>query len=220
MSTGTGRLLLAAAAVGIGLAMVLRPAPARPASARSLTRRPAEFNWDRTVGDDFEDLVYELMPLWNNVQAGQIIEQLHALRIEMTASRTAHVQAAGQALDEQGRHNLACFRDQSIRLRALVEELQAIGPEIGLEEMSLRYSNARWLSQEFCDLQERAADLVSRLDPRLVTVFESVLDLREIEDGVSNARRLIEQSSVSTPFSGGIELAAVAGYLNACVQAA
>lgn len=213
-------LLLTAAAVGIGIALTMRPAPARPANTRSLSRRSQEFNWDRMVGDDFDDIVHELLPLWNNVQAAQHIEQLQALRIEMSASRAEHIQTAGQPLDERSLHNLACFRDLSIRLQAHIEALQAIGPEISLEDMSLRFSNVRWLSQELCDLQERASELLSHLDQRMVTVFESVLDLREIADGVDKAKSLIVGSSVSTPFHGGLELAAMAGYLNACVKAA
>jgi len=215
-------LLVTAALVGLGFMLAFSPKPrtqSRPAR-RSLARQSTTYNWDRLVGDDFEGDVQELEASWNSVAASNFIEQLHGLRHELTELRGLFVKADGHAIDDNGLRNLAYFRDASIRLRATLDGLANLCPDLNLGELALRFSNARHIANDACNLQQRAHEAVECVAFDTSVVFESVQDLREIEDGVDHHRALLEQGSVSTPFKGGTELAAVAGFLKASVQAA
>lgn len=219
------RLLVTAALVGLGIALSLRPSNAKPVSRR-VTRQPVQarthihYNWDRLVGDEFASDVLELEASWTSRLAGQFIEQLHGLRQELTSMRECYVVCNGDAVDDEGLRNLAYFRDASIRLRATLDGLANLCPDLNLRDLALRFSNARFIAVDACDLQQKAHDTVACVGYDMAIVFESVNDLSEIEDGVSQARERLERGSVQAPFFGGIELAAVAGYLKSCVQAA
>lgn len=218
------RLLVTAALVGLGLVAMLgsasKPAP-RPVR-RSVARQTTQYNWDRLVGDEFTDDVLELEASWTSRLAGQFIEQLHVLRQELTTMRERFVVTAGDIgpQDDEGIRNLAYFRDASIRLRATLDGLAKLCPDLNLSDLALRFSNARYIADDACDLQQKAHETVAFVGHDTAVVFESVNDLAEIEQGVSQARERLERGSVQAPFFGGIELAAVAGYLKSCVQAA
>ncbi len=221
------RLLVTAALVGLGIALSLRPNNAQQKSRR-VTRQPAQartrthYNRDRVVGDDFPHDVLELEASWTSRLAGQFIEQLHVLRREIITTRQRYVVIADETggQDDEGVRNLAYFRDASIRLRATLDGLAKLCPDQNLRDLALCFSNARFIADDACDLQQKAHDTVACVGYDTAIVFECVNDLGEIEDGVSQARERLERGSVQAPFFGGIELAAVAGYLKSCVQAA
>lgn len=221
------RLLVTAALVGIGFVIAMsKPAAPRTgnrvANRRSLARQSTHYNWDRLVGDDFVSDVQELEASWTSVLASQFIEQLHTLRQEFTVLRQQYVVCAGDSLpiDDNGLRNLAYFREASIRLRATLDGLSNLNPDLNLRELALRFSNARFIADDACDLQQKAHETVACVVHDTAMVFESMSDLCEIEDGVVRAQGLLDAGSVPAPFYGGIELAAVAGYLKSCVQAA
>ncbi len=221
------RLLVTAALVGLGFVIAMsKPAAHRAdnrvANRRSLARQSTHYDWDRLVGDEFTRDVQELEAGWSSVQAGQLIEQLHSLRQELTVLRQQHVVADGDSMpiDDNGLRNLAYFREATIRLRATLDGLSNLNPDLNLRELALRFSNARFIADDACDLQQKAHETVASVAYDTALVFESMSDLCEIEDGVVHAKGLLDAGSVPTPFYGGIELAAVAGYLKSCVQAA
>lgn len=221
------RLLVTAALVGLGFVMALSKSAAPHtangvANRRSLARQSTHYNWDRLVGDEFTRDVQELEAGWSSVQAGQLIEQLHSLRQELTVLRQQCVVADGYSMpiDDNGLRNLAYFREATIRLRATLDGLANLSPDLNLRELALRFSNARFIANDACDLQQKAHETVACVAYDTALVFESMSDLCEIEDGVVHAKGLLDAGSVPAPFYGGIELAAVAGYLKSCVQAA
>lgn len=220
------RLLVTAALVGLGFVLAMsKPAAPRTANQaanrRSLAKQSTHYNWDRLVGDDFASDVQELEAGWSSVQAGQLIEQLHSLRQELTVLRQQYVVADGDSMpiDDNGLRNLAYFREATIRLRATLDGLSNLNPDLNLRELALRFSNARFIAADACDLQQKAHETVAGVAYDTAMVFESMSDLCEIEDGVVRAQGLLDVGSVPAPFYGGIELAAVAGYLKSCVQA-
>lgn len=221
------RLLVTAALVGLGIALTLRPGNTKPASRRAnrqlaSSRHQTHYNWNRLVGDEFKDDVQELEASWTSCLAGQLIEQLHGLRQELTSLREQYFVSAGDstAPDDASLRNLAYFRDASIRLRAILEGLSNQCPDLNLRDLALRFANARFIADDACDLQKKAQETVAGVGYDMAVVFESVNDLHEIEDGVDEARKRLESDSVPAPFFGGIELAAVGSYLKSCVQAA
>lgn len=221
------RLLVTAALVGLGFVMALSKPSAprtanRGANRRSLAGQSTHYNWERLVGDEFTRDVQELEAGWSSVQAGQLIEQLHSLRQELTVLRQQFVVADGDSMpiDDNGLRNLAYFREATIRLRATLDGLSKLNPDLNLRDLALRFSNARFIAEDACDLQQKAHETVAGVAYDTALVFESMSDLCEIEEGVVKAKGLLDASSVPAPFYGGIELAAVAGYLKSCVQAA